>query len=881
MPSSTRHRTPQRCSDTFAAYLRGVSALLAIIMLVCGTPTRAEAKGTILFSIPPQPLSSGVIEFSRQANVQVLTEGSRLQGVNTPGVTGRYSLDAGIKHLLVGTGFGYRLTGSDTISLIPPPDPKVSSNDEKASRSFSNRPRIAAQESAAKNSNAAPASAIQLQEVVVTATLRKETANNVPASLTVLGGTQLDNLGVTNLNGVAALVPGLQLTEIEPGYDMEVIRGISTGIRSVGPTVATYFDDTPTTAVSLSSLGDFLTPDPDLFDVQRIEVLEGPQGTLFGASSEGGLIHYVFNQPNLEKFGGKVEVGFEGIPGHGSGNSGHLVLNFPLIADVLAIRLSGFRIANPGFIDDLYRHESNVNSSLSEGGRAAILWTPSDHFRAQLSSYYQDLTANAPPAEDVQPLTLQPTSGALNTVEKLPEPMYSKWFINNLALSYEFPWATLLSSTSLERQFAYVSLDGSDLYAVEFAPYAPLGGVNPALVNAALGRAYDDLKKTTEEVRLTSPSGRTVEWLVGFYYTHEAASDPQFIDLNDAAGPANTVLFPGFISATASSLLRETAGYADITYHFSPAFDLQGGIRYGSIAQELSESAELLANTLTLAQPLSDNATVDKATYLGVARYHFNPHTMVYARVATGYRPGGANDRIPGTTVPATYQSDSLISYELGIKGDFAARGLDYTADVYRIDWNNMQVQQTINGFNFYGNGGKADSQGLELSFGYRPIASLRMSLNGSFDDAKLDEAIPGFAGTESGDELPYAPKVALSGTIDYTHALTSTTNGFAGLTVTDVGARRAYFAGQTIGLPPYISTTGTLPSYTTLDLRGGVSFEQLTVTLYVRNVTNALGAVALNGDATGVNLEAGTVGPAELTVIQPRTVGATVRYDF
>ncbi|MGC2497980.1 MAG: TonB-dependent receptor plug domain-containing protein, partial [Acidobacteriaceae bacterium] len=142
-------------------------------------------------------------------------------------------------------------------------------------------------------SNAAPAEIAQLQEVVVTATLRKESAQTVPASLTVLSGAQLGNLGVTNLNGVAALVPGLQLTEIEPGYDIEVLRGISTGIQSVGPTVATYFDDTPTTAGSLSGLGDVLTPDPDLFDVQRIEVLEGPQGTLFGACSEGGLIHYV------------------------------------------------------------------------------------------------------------------------------------------------------------------------------------------------------------------------------------------------------------------------------------------------------------------------------------------------------------------------------------------------------------------------------------------------------------------------------------------------------------------------------------------------------------------------------------------------------------
>lgn len=727
------------------------------------------------------------------------------------------------------------------------------------------------------------ASIAQLQEVVVTATLRKESAQTVPASLTVLSGAQLNNLGITNINGVAALVPGLQLTELEPGYDIEVLRGISTGIQTVGATVATYFDDTPTTAASLSGSGALLTPDPDLFDVQRIEVLEGPQGTLFGASSEGGLIHYVFNQPNLEKFGGKAQVGVEGIPGHGTGNSGHLVLNLPLIKDVLAVRLSGFRIKNPGFIDNVYRHESNVNASVSEGGRVAILWTPLDHLQARLTSYYEDLTGSGLPAEEVQPLTLQPTSGPLKTAEKLPEPDYSKLFINNLAVTYEFPWATLLSSTSLEKRFARPEFDTSQIYAVEYAQYAALGGVNPALVNASLLRDYDDLKKVTQEVRLTSPSRQKVEWLAGFYYTHEDATVRSLVDLDQAAGATNTLLFPGFLSVGTSSTLRETAGYGDITYHFSPSFDVQGGIRYSSIAQEYGQPAAVLANVITLEQPFTANARVGKATYLGVARYHLDRSTMLYARVATGYRPGGPNDRIPGSAVPDSYQSDNLISYELGLKGELAASTLAYTADVYRINWNNIQIQELANGFAFFGNGGKAHSQGVELSLGYRPLENLHVSLNASFDDAKLDEAIPGFAGTSGGDQIPYAPKIAISGTADYTHAITATTSGFAGLTVTNVGARRAYFGDQTVGLTvaPYFSTTGTLPSYTTLDLRGGLTFKHITLTLYMRNVTNSLGAVALNGEFTGVDLATGTVGPAQLTVIQPRTIGATLRYDF
>ena len=148
----------------------------------------------------------------------------------------------------------------------------------------------------------------QLQEVVVTATRREEAALQVPASLTVLSGDTLDQLGAKSIQDYAPLVPGLQVAEVEPGYSLQVLRGITTGINATGATVATYLDDTPTTGASVSSLGSTSTPDPDLFDVQRIEVLKGPQGTLYGASSMGGLIKYVTNPPNLTKFEGKVEA---------------------------------------------------------------------------------------------------------------------------------------------------------------------------------------------------------------------------------------------------------------------------------------------------------------------------------------------------------------------------------------------------------------------------------------------------------------------------------------------------------------------------------------------------------------------------------------------
>ena len=718
----------------------------------------------------------------------------------------------------------------------------------------------------------------EIQEVVVTASRREESALQVPASLTVLGGDMLDQLGAKSIQDYAPLVPGLQVAEVEPGYSLQVLRGITTGLNATGATVATYIDDTPTTGASVSSLGSTSTPDPDLFDVQRIEVLKGPQGTLYGASSMGGLIKYVTNPPNLTKFEGKVEAGYEDVPGGGSGNSVRALVNVPLISDVLAVRADGFRIAYPGYINNVFRNESDVNTALSVGGRVAALWKPIDAFSLRLTTSYQRLSSENPGAMDVQPLTLQPTSGDLNTAEKLPEPMYSKWFVNNLVLSYDFPWANLSSSTSVEKQYTRNFLDASNYYGTLY------GGVVGG--NAALVRVLTDTTKSTEEVRLVSPGGGTIEWITGFYYTHERAITPQFVDQYEAVGATDTPVYPDLVTVTTNSLLREAAAYGDLTYRFSPSFDVQGGIRYAHIAQDYAQTNFTFAGA-GLIPDLAGSATLSKNTYLGVARYHFDEDTMLYARVATGYRPGGPNDVIPGvSSAPSTYQSDSLISYEVGLKGALASSGFDYTIDAFRINWKNIQVQgvDPVTAFEFYDNGGKAHSQGIEVELGYHPVRGLRLGVSGAVDEAKLDEDIPvpGVTGS-SGNELPYAPKVSYAATVDYEHPLTLTVRGFAGLTVAGVGARRAYFADQTVGLAPLglVTKTGDLPAYATLDFRGGFTWNKVTLTGYVRNVTDKRGAVALYGAVAGADLATGTVGPAALTVIQPRTVGVTARVEF
>lgn len=717
----------------------------------------------------------------------------------------------------------------------------------------------------------------QLQEVVVTASLRKETAQNVPASLQVLSGAQLDRLGDQSTEQFAALVPGLQLTETQPGIDVQTLRGISTGLQGTSPTVADYLDDTPLTATNYASGGQELTADPDLYDMQRIEVLKGPQGTLYGAASEGGLIKYVLNQPNLEDFGGSAEAGFEGIPDHGTGNSAHVVVNIPVVADALAIRLNGFRVASPGYIDNTFTGQRNVNLSLTEGGRASILWKPFDAFSANLTTYYQDLSSENPSAEDAQPLTLQPTDGSYKVATRVPLPLYSKLFVNSLALNYDFGWATLLSDTSLQKQYTSLHVDYSNIYGPEFGRL--IGG------NATSGSEISALKKVTEEVRLTSRSGGTLDWLAGFYYTHEDTQLPETFSQYEAVGGTDTLVYPDALSANVSGSLRETAVYGNLTYHFGPSFDLQGGLRYSHVAQQFGEAdIDELGAT---APNVSGSASTSKVTYLGTARYHFSRDNMLYARVATGYRPGGANTVVPGVSTPPSYQPDTVTDYELGFKGAFPRSLIDYSLDVYRINWQNIQyVGADQEGFSFIVNGGRAHSQGVELAFNSRPLPGLQVGLSGAFGQAKLDEGISALDGqAAAGSELPYAPKVSYAATVDYEHPLTASMSGFAGLTLAGTGARRAYYSGQIVGIPAFgpgfASTTGDLPAYATLDLRGGIRDGRVTTTVYVHNVTNTVGAIGLDASFAGVDLTHGTVGPGLLTITQPRTFGVTVRYDF
>jgi iron complex outermembrane recepter protein len=718
------------------------------------------------------------------------------------------------------------------------------------------------------------------ENVTVTAQKREEPIVNVPMAMTAIsGGDSVALLGAKSLQDFAPLVPGLQSTSQKPGESYQNLRGISTGSINTSVSVASYVDDTPLGSSSAFAQASRFSADPNPFDVQRIEVLKGPQGTLYGASSLGGLIKYVMAQPNLKQVQGKVEFGVDAVGGHGQGGTVRAMLNVPVARDVFAIRVSGFRVAGPGYIDNITTAAKNINTSVSEGARVAGLWSPSKAFSLRFTSDYNKLKVDDANTVWADVKTVKPVSGDLEAGKILAEPLDASSWTENVTAEYDFSWAHLLSSTSYQKNDVQSWYDASNLYGVLYGPI--VGG------NATLFWMGPQVSKTTEELRLTSPGKGSVDWVAGLFFTHEKAQLPENMDQYNYSGGTLTPVFSGLLSVTIHSTLTEIAGFGDLTYRFNPSFDVQGGLRYSGITQDYSQVDFKVAGVKVIPD-MSASSKQTKATFLGTARYHFK-QSMLYGRVATGYRPGGPNVVITGVSAaPPTFESDSLVNYEFGWKGEARRGSFDYGISAFRINWRDMQVVgiDPVTGFGFYDNGGRAHSQGLEVAFAVRPIRGLRLGLSGALLDAVIDEDIPVNGVTAvKGDRLPMAPKAAFTGTADYDRPIANGVSAFAGFTLTYTGARRSVFENQLVGVsvfgPGFMSTVGDLPSYTALNLRGGVTWKRLMVTALFKNVTDSRGVGSFDTAMVGADLDAGGPSPGNLTWIQPRTFALTVRVSF
>jgi len=740
----------------------------------------------------------------------------------------------------------------------------------------------AAQADQAAETQTQPA-ATALQEIVVTAQKRTEKLHDVPMGVTAVTTDELQKQQLVDFADLEAKVPGLSVEQIQPGQDRLAIRGQNVG--SVGSTVTTYIDDTPFGSSNALANGSLVTGDFDTWDLQRVEVLRGPQGTLYGAGSEGGLLKYVTNPPDPTHEAGAFQVGADDVAHGDVAGSVKGMLNMP-IGGSAAFRVSGTYSGLPGYIDDPNLGESDINRGYREGIRASFLAHFTDNFTVRLSASGENLhtdgtpyidvigaagNAQAPPANQ-----LQPAIGDYDQMRFTNEPSTFRYRIYSADLDWNLGWGTATSITSYGSSVQNLYIDATSIAVV---PGFTFGDLATSVTKVPTGVAeFNDLSvgKFTEELRLASSGNQALEWQAGAFYTREVSGLDQSLPTFLIPSQANTGL-PGLEIVSLNANYKEASAFGQITYHFNPQFDLALGGRWSENKQGAVETiGGLLVNPQ---QVTTGSSTGTDLTWSVAPRWHITNDTMLYARVATGYRPGGPNPLPPGAPagVATSYQSDSTTNYELGTRTSLMDNRLSIDVAAFLVDWKKIQLLQIVDNFGVDANGGTAESKGLEWTFGWTPVQGLSFTLTGAYVDAYLTSAAPA-AGGNDGDPLPYVAKVSTSLDGSYSWRTGSSFDGFAGATWTYMGGRWDDFSatntvqgGAVVAVPnPRLE----LPSYNTVNLRAGLENSRWLFLLYVKNV----------GDQRGLTYYASTGTPnfgGSIGIVEPRTIGATVTVKF
>ena len=745
----------------------------------------------------------------------------------------------------------------------------------------------------------APASAQQLgapalEEIVVTAQKRNQELSEIPMSVTVLSGDTLQRLKADNFEDMVALVPGLSLSSATRGVTRLTLRGANTG--GVASTVGVYVGDVPFGSSSGLANAAILAGDFDTYDMSRIEVLRGPQGTLYGASSIGGVFKYVPNPANTDDFEGGLEGSVETVRDADPGYSLTGVLNVPL-GEQFAIRATGFYRTDDGFIDSIGNNpipalqdpgvnvlegtlvQDGLNWVDTYGGRVQALFEPSEDFSINLMAMVQNIDSGAPNTVDGDPVTLDEVNA---------DPVQSRYQEQFTDISYEVFSGTLdwdFGAASLQSVTSYGSFEQD--FQLDAAVAAGLTGGPP--LSSLLTFVFDDpntpevapllssilpqitgTDKWTQEFRLISPDNDSFEWLIGVYYTDEESVIDQTI-LAVEPGTQNVVAgFPALAVAQVLSNYEEIAVFANATWHLSPQFDLSFGARQSDNEQSATQITDGPLAGGALMQ-IDASSSESPFTWSISPQYKFSDDTSAYLRVSTGFRPGGPNV-VPPTapsSVPTSYDSDELTSYELGLK---TARGGRFAFDVaaYFLDWEDIQLIANVDGFNVNTNGGTAESKGVEFAASYFPTESLVLSLTGAYTDAQLTQDTSPQLGGLDGDPLLFVPEWTFGVSADYEWAVGESSTAYVGGNVGYTGDRPYDFDARDSD-----GSLSEVDGYTTLNLRAGLRSGRWNFELYGKNVTDESGITSVdsaNTIATGL---------VNLGLIWPQTYGVTVGVNF
>jgi len=760
-----------------------------------------------------------------------------------------------------------------------------------------------------------------IEQVVVTATRRSELLNKVPVSISAFTKDRIDQLNAKSVADLVGFTPGVSFDEVTKNVS---IRGVNSDAGDA--TTGIYIDDTP---IQLRSLG-FGSDNtlPSVFDLDRVEVLRGPQGTLFGAGSEGGTVRYITPQPSLSDFGVYAKGEISGTQYGGANYEGGAAVGGPIVDGKLGFRISGWGRHDGGWIDKVdYMDpnsvlQSNTNYVDTYVVRGALTWQPMASLTITPSVFYQNRHQNN--IDDYWVGISNPDRGDYKT--GTPENMGDRdhFVLPALKVDYDLGFGELISNTSYFDRHELVQDYSATLYDLSYFQQSEHYGLEPdfetdcpgglcvnhpqALLTPtgislpgfghykATNNVTNNQQNVTEEVRLQSTDENSpLTWIVGVFYTSqdqlsvEEINDPQLPELSEYLW-GDTIeniwgvgLLPNgddYINHTKAHS-RQIAAFANATYAITDQLKLQLGARIASTHFDFTNFSDGAQNFGYLSVP-GGKKDETPFTPMGSINYQINDDDLVYATIAKGYRIGGANPLFPVDACteikvePTSYDSDNVLSYELGSKNKFFGGRLEASGSIYYLEWNNIQQSITLPScaFRYTVNQGAAESKGFDLQGEWLVTDAFDVDFSLGYTDAHYTQTSEsaGLVLAKNGDRLPGSPWTFSLGA-QYSDTLW----GFESF------IRVEYeYASELSALTPERDPATTLfdkylvpdPPTHQVALRMGTKIRDIHFALFAENLLNANPRLGFNHqDSTTLLYEAST--------LRPRTIGLTATYRY
>jgi outer membrane receptor protein involved in Fe transport len=717
----------------------------------------------------------------------------------------------------------------------------------------------------------------ELAEVTVTAQRRTEDIQRVPITVTAYTQEQMDDLGIRDMDDIARLTPDIQFTHtsgVEGNNSSDIaIRGVFSDVGAA--TTGVYINDTP---IQMRNAGYWnANAFPEVFDLERVEVLRGPQGTLFGASAEGGAIRFITPDPSLHTDSGYLRGDLSHTQDGTQSYELGAAAGGPIVDDTLGFRISVWGREDGGWIDRVSPDtgqpvDKNTNGQRSDAGQAALTLAPIDRMKITVSLFYQDVAVDD--RSQYWSTLSNPSAGVYETGARATSPSEDKFYLPAVKISYDTDAVSFFSNSSYFHHRDYAVLDYTNYFAALFDgnPLTYQPGDKPSL-----DYLTNEQSGITQEFRVQSVAQDSlIAWTAGLYYSRLAQTNNNYTTNGQFSYTSVSGNAPSFTQFSESTD-KEIAGYGNLDFNVTQKLKLTAGVRVSRSTFVFDQVGQFGPYPLT---PTAGNTSTTPVTPRFVASYQFDANNFVYASASEGYRPGGVNGPVPGTLctnepVPESvaYQKDTLWTYEVGGKNTLFGGRVQVDSSIYEIKWKDIQqsIRYTNCSFSFVGNLGSATGYGADLEARFKITNDLVAGFNAGYTDISYDQTIIEGVGAivaKQGDKIGGPPfNLAVYGKYKF-----------------DVLGKNAFYRidytyhNRTPAVDPgtvsYDSTLPNIGSNSYLTMRAGVYLSGWELSAYGNNLTKNESALAVSHDIPGSQ-------PYYISSYRPLTFGVTAIYRY